>query len=376
VLGKVNYSGGTVTVNSIQAQLFPILNFAASGVPFTLGTNTLNTIFTDPFGRITNALSSVVALPRAYQYDMNGNMTSDGRFTYEWDDENRLAAVRDAQTGSLIQQNRYDGLSRRREKIEYANGTATTNRYIYKDWLVLAVTDGAGNILETYTHGADLSGNLGGSAGGIGGILASTQSGGSAFYHYDFNGNVDSITSPSHFLLAKYIYSPFGEPLLHKGSFSPRFQFSTKEFDTLTGLNYYGYRFYSAGVGRWFNRDLIGERGGMNLYGFLHSDPIHRVDVLGLTVHNNCNHAICIKPEDGPGPILVQPGESYDGPVDGVTDCDGNVTKIRDPYNNSNIDVGNGGVNIPGPNWPGSKKLKCPPDDGWDPLFECGKKNR
>jgi len=59
-------------------------------------------------------------------------------------------------------------LWRRREKVDYAaDGTATTNRYIYKDWLVLAVTDGAGNLLETYTHGADLSGEVGGSAGGI-----------------------------------------------------------------------------------------------------------------------------------------------------------------------------------------------------------------
>lgn len=36
---------------------------------------------------------------------------------------------------------------------------------------MLAVTDGEGNVLETYTHGADLSGSVGGGAGGIGGIL-------------------------------------------------------------------------------------------------------------------------------------------------------------------------------------------------------------
>ena len=42
------------------------------------------------------------------------------------------------------------------------------NRNLYQDWLVLAVTDGDGNVLETYTHGADLSGQVGGGAGGIG----------------------------------------------------------------------------------------------------------------------------------------------------------------------------------------------------------------
>ena len=102
-----------------------------------------------------------------YAYDANGNLINDTRFAYEWDYENRLTAVRDAATGALVQSNRYDALWRR-EKIDYAaDGSAITNRYLYKDWLVLVVTDGEGNVLETYTHGADLSGEPGGSAGGI-----------------------------------------------------------------------------------------------------------------------------------------------------------------------------------------------------------------
>ena len=85
------------------------------------------------------------------------------------------------------------------------------NRNLYQDWLVLAVTDGDGNVLETYTHGADLSGQVGGGAGGIGGILASTQTGGAAHYHYDFNGNVVNVSSSNQSQLAKYTYGPFGD---------------------------------------------------------------------------------------------------------------------------------------------------------------------
>lgn len=102
VLGRVNYAGGTVSVNSVQAQLSPDLIFAATGIPFTLGTNTLNTVFTDPFGRSTNRETSVVVAQKAYQYDANGNLTNDGRMAYFWNDENRLVAVRDAKTGALI----------------------------------------------------------------------------------------------------------------------------------------------------------------------------------------------------------------------------------------------------------------------------------
>ncbi len=266
VLGRVNYAGGTVTVNSVQAQLSPGLIFAATGIPFTLGSNALDTVFTDPFGRYTNQQTSVVVSQKAYQYDANGNLTNDSRMAYFWDDENRLVAVRDAKTGDLIQENRYDGRGRRRERLQSAvaggDDPGSTNRYIYQDWLVLAVTDGEGNVLETYTHGADLSGQVGGAAGGICGILASTQASGSAYYHYDFNGNVVNVSSSNQTQLAKYTYSPFGEVLLKEGEFDSRYQFSTKEYDDCTGLNYYGYRVYSPGLGRWLARDPLGEIGG------------------------------------------------------------------------------------------------------------------
>ncbi|MFT7489621.1 MAG: RHS repeat-associated protein [Candidatus Promineifilaceae bacterium] len=43
-----------------------------------------------------------------------------------------------------------------------------------------------------------------------------------------------------------------------------------------------GYRYYSAELGRWLNRDPIGERGGANLYGFIGNGPANSTDVLGL----------------------------------------------------------------------------------------------
>ena len=286
VLGRVNYAGGTVAVNSVQAQLSPDLIFAATGIAFTMGTNALDTVFTDPFGRYTNRETLVVVSQKSYGYDSNGNLTNDGRMAYFWNDENRLVAVRDAKTGALIQENRYDGLGRRRERILFpvagGDDPGSTNRYLYQDWLVLAVTDGTGNVLETYTHGADLSGQVGGGAGGIGGILASTQANGPAYYHYDFNVSVVNVSSSNQTQLAKYTYGPFGEVLLKDGAFTSRYQFSSKEYDASTGLNYYGYRFYSPELGRWLNRDPIGKRGGINVFTFCMNGPISSYDYLGL----------------------------------------------------------------------------------------------
>ncbi len=43
-----------------------------------------------------------------------------------------------------------------------------------------------------------------------------------------------------------------------------------------------GYRYYNPELGRWINRDPIGEMGGLNLYAFVGNAPLHRVDPLGL----------------------------------------------------------------------------------------------
>ena len=39
---------------------------------------------------------------------------------------------------------------------------------------------------------------------------------------------------------------------------------------------------YDPNIGRWINRDPIGEQGGMNLYGFIGNDGVKSVDRLGL----------------------------------------------------------------------------------------------
>jgi len=60
------------------------------------------------------------------------------------------------------------------------------------------------------------------------------------------------------------------------------FRFSTKYWDGETELSYYGFRYYSPGMGRWLNRDPIEEAGGVNLYGFVGNDGVNQWDLLGL----------------------------------------------------------------------------------------------
>ena len=55
----------------------------------------------------------------------------------------------------------------------------------------------------------------------------------------------------------------------------------------------YGYRYYSPEMGRWINRDPIGERGGYNVYAFVENQPVNKVDKLGLEAVNEWSNTSC-----------------------------------------------------------------------------------
>lgn len=291
VAGTANLSNGTVTVNGVSAALRPAYDggvlFAATNIAVSAGTNVLTAIHTDPFGRAATGRVTVVAQNAGYGFDRFGNLTNDGQFAYVWDDADRLKQVRSLASGMTLLQCRYDGIGRRVERVEQG----VTNRYVYSGpsvcngWLVLAVLSGSNTVRETYRHGPDLSGNLGG-AGGIGSILSVSDAvAGMHAYHFDFNGNVTLTTAKTGAVAAvsSWIeYDPFGEVLAKSGSFEPNYRFSGKEWDASVGLSYFGFRYYSPLLGRWLSRDLIGEAARCSLYGFVFNSPTHYVDPHGM----------------------------------------------------------------------------------------------
>ena len=83
---------------------------------------------------------------------------------------------------------------------------------------------------------------------------------------------------------AHYEYDPYGNEVRAVGPVAGEneYRFSTKYYDSEVKLYYYGYRYYSAELGRWINRDPIGEKGGANIYLAVHNNPISFFDILGL----------------------------------------------------------------------------------------------
>ena len=84
--------------------------------------------------------------------------------------------------------------------------------------------------------------------------------------------------------VAHYEYSPFGQVTFQSGELADSFAFrySTKYWDSESGLGYWGYRYYDAEQGRWLGRDPIQEKGGKNLYVMCLNNVLCRIDALGM----------------------------------------------------------------------------------------------
>jgi hypothetical protein len=94
---------------------------------------------------------SVTASPP--RYDLDGNLLSDGRWTYTWDGENRLVKMvsvpwtqpaggylANATFPAYALEFSYDGLSRRVQKKTIKNGTAEMEGYVYDGWNVVMIS--------------------------------------------------------------------------------------------------------------------------------------------------------------------------------------------------------------------------------------------
>ncbi|MGI6496909.1 MAG: RHS repeat-associated core domain-containing protein [Kiritimatiellia bacterium] len=230
---------------------------------------------------ISNHVNHVNPVQISPAYDLDGNMTWDGRFNYTYDAENRLVAA--YSNGLCVVSNAYDHLSRRVLKI--SRGGAETRGFVYDGWLPVLeiVATASGVTTNHYVWGKDLSGTLQG-AGGVGGLLAVSLNGAWYFPFYDNNGNIIAYADEQGAIVAEYTHDAFGRTIAKSGTMADSFRhrFSTKYYDSETGLYYYGYRFYAPELMRWLNRDPIEERGGVNVYAYCRNSPVILLDWLGL----------------------------------------------------------------------------------------------
>ena len=281
--------------------------------------------------------------PEPFSYDLDGNMTSDGRWSYTWDAENRLIRVESRSDTPQASWRRvewtFDALGRRIRQTTWSwlvqsnLWEVTEDLKFVSDPLLYGrhVVDlnASNNVpVRSYAWGLDLSETLEG-AGGVGGLLwiCNFQSPiGHHFAAYDGNGNVVALVNATTGTeTARYEYGAFTEPIRLTGpaaALNP-FRFSTKRTCNTTDLVLYEYRAYTLPLGLWLSRDPINELGlnllirsqnpfnwdeEKNLYGFVRNNPGSHYDPLGLsccicvfkgnigklTINSNCKGVLSI----------------------------------------------------------------------------------
>jgi RHS repeat-associated protein len=278
--------------------------------------------------------------PEQFRYDVDGNLTNDGRWAYTWDAENRLVRMLSLSTTPSNSWRAlsfaYDPQSRRISKVvSNWNGAAWTlvlsNKFLYDGWNLIAEVNGSNNtVIRSYAWGIDPGGTLQG-AGGVGGLLmAKDSSGGNHFVAYDGNGNVAALVSATNGTAsAQYEYGPFGEVIRATGPMARAnpLRWSTQYTDDETDLVCYAYRHYGPATGRWLSRDPYDEN---NAYVFVENNGVNRYDVLGLwgpSVHYGLTVTWASQ-------VGVDPTQSHnigvaDNGIDAVYDVGGILSPIR-----------------------------------------------
>lgn len=320
--GAIPAPATNITVNGQTAQIYGDFTFATTNNILLNGTNTFTVIAQNTYGlAVTNTITPNLPASTSLAFDSNGNLTNDGTRAFAYDSENQLTNV--IVPGKWRSDFVYDGLSRRRIVRDYGwTGSAwnQTNElhYVYDGNLLIQERDTNNNPLVTYTRGVDLSGNWW-DAGGIGGLLARTDSNGSTFYHGDGVGNITAVMDSRQNIVGRYLYGPFGKPLGQWGTLAAAnsMQFSSKP--NHNGIYDFGFRSYSPNFGRFLNQDPIQEFGGINLYRFVGNNPVGRVDPLGLDFWQSGSSFVY-----NGAPLSEMTGsdiaEGVDETVDGVVD--------------------------------------------------------
>ncbi len=229
-------------------------------------------------------------------HDADGNLLTNGVWSFTWDAENRLVSA--CSNNVLLVRNTYDSRSRRiRKEVSAYNASTgnyepvTCNAFLWDGWNVFREVRDQMSAVSTnyYTWGNDLSDSLQG-AGGVGGLLAVTTVSAADpqpvihFPLFDANGNVTEYVTTNGAVAARYAYDAFGSTTAQSGPLAAAFthRFSTKPFDAETGIVMYQLRSYSSPIGRWLSRDPITEEGSLNLFVICNNDVINKWDYLGM----------------------------------------------------------------------------------------------
>jgi len=246
-------------------------NLDALGNRTAVTTNGMTTNYT------TNNMNAYTAITGGQnmtpQYDDNGNMTSDGTHTYQYNYNNCLISVDNGATATY----KYDALNRRIQKTVVSTGS-TTNYYYCGDQAI-EERNAADAVQATYVFGISVDD-----------VLQMQRGGNTYYYHKNHLGSVVALTNGSGNLVERYEYDPYGQPFffdaneysLSQSVVDNSVLFTGRDYETETSLYYYRVRTMYPNLGCFMQHDPLMYLDGMNLYKSLKNNPIVYIDPMGL----------------------------------------------------------------------------------------------
>jgi RHS repeat-associated protein len=202
-----------------------------------------------------------------YAYNNYGGLSAYGNESYSYDAANRLSTINYTGTTSTSDKTQldYDGLNRPIRIREFdTTGAVTSDRQ--RIWCGLEICGERVNGVVNqfyYPHGE-------------------IRNGAKYFYTRDHLGSVREMTDNSGKIRAQYDYAPYGLSSKLAGDLDTNISYTGHYRHWRSGLLLAPFRAYDPTLGRWLNRDPIGEDGGFNLYGYVRNNPVNGVDPLGL----------------------------------------------------------------------------------------------
>jgi RHS repeat-associated protein len=228
-------------------------------VPSSQGTGWSPGSFTPTSPSWFNAKNQLVNPQLGIAYDVGGNLTAIGGFTFKYDAENRLVS---STLNSVTTNYVYDGEGRRVKK---------------------------GSVVMVYDAFGRLAAEYGGTADPVG----------TEYLTADHLGSTRLVTSSTGAERRCLDYLPFGEQMTqgmgtrgtcYASATEPRVKFTGKERDQETGLDYFGARYFSGAQGRFTSPDAPfadqhpENPQSWNLYQYGYNSPLANIDIDGRSV--------------------------------------------------------------------------------------------
>lgn len=212
--------------------------------------------------------------PIEYEYDANGNRVlerdtrTDTETTYEYDAQNRLIKVKEAD--NTVAKYAYDPFGQRISKE--VNGEKMY--FLYSPDGLIAEADDVGNVHTSYGWQPN---SLWGTD-----PLFIRQEGQYGYYLKDHLGAPWAVVSSSGSTLWEAAYDAFGKTTVLTSEITSNLRFPGQYYDAETGEHYNFYRYYAPELGRYQRADPIGKVGGINSYLYAAGNSVLKFDAYGL----------------------------------------------------------------------------------------------